>query len=367
MKKKDPIEEVRNHPLVSYFKSQEKEIPKDSINLKWENMMRGMEPETVTHHSRKIWNLYVKLAGVAAVMAGMLIGGYYFIYDNNSRSLDKAIARLNESSVDTISQVMLITQAEQHIEAGKEADIVYSEKGKVSVNQYIVEEAPEKVNFNQLIVPKGKSSKLLLADGTSLHINAGTKVIYPSTFSGKTREIYVDGEIYIDVKKNTEQPFIVKTPNFDIRVTGTAFNVNAYKSMKESEVVLVRGSIVVKDHNNCETEVKPNELLSFADGAVSSKRIVDTSEYTAWTRGYFPLQGRSIKSILQRLSLYYGCNLTCDPSVYTLSLEGTIDMSVSIDKVLERIAQIHPIVINKTSDGYHLYMRNATNNINNNN
>ena len=84
---------------------------------------------------------------------------------------------------------MLITQAEQHIEAGKEADIVYSEKGKVSVNQYTVEEAPEKVSFNQLIVPKGKSSKLLLADGTSLHINAGTKVIYPSTFSGKTREI----------------------------------------------------------------------------------------------------------------------------------------------------------------------------------
>ena len=327
MQNQDPIEEARRHPLVSYFKSREKEVPEEEIDRRWNDLARRLQRESAPRRS-KVWRLYAEVACAAALLAGVLWGGKLYM-DRQSHSLEQAIA--------------------------------YSEKGKVSVNQRQVEEAPQKLEYNQLIVPKGKSSQLLLADGTSLYVNAGTKVVYPSVFAGKTREIYVDGEIYIDVKKNTEQPFIVKTPGFDIRVTGTAFNVNAYKSMSESEVVLVRGSIIVTDHAERETAVKPNELLRLTDGVARSKRQVDASEYTAWTQGYFPLQGRSMESILQRLSFYYGCDLSCDPSVKALSLQGTIDMSVPLPKVLERIAKIHPIGIRQTADGYHLFITPNTN------
>ena len=93
----------------------------------------------------------------------------------------------------------------------KGARISYSQEGEASVNEQQVESKPQKTEYNQLIVPKGKTSRLVLADGTSLYVNAGTKVVYPSVFEGKSREIYVDGEIFIDVKKDTEKPFIVKT------------------------------------------------------------------------------------------------------------------------------------------------------------
>lgn len=358
MQKQDPIEEVRRHPLVSYFKSQEKEVPEAEIDRRWNDFVCRLQRESVSSRSR-MGRLYVAVACAAAVLAGVFFGGIYL--KNQSYSLEQAIAALDQCPIDTAKQVLLITHAEQRIEAGKDACIAYSQEGKVSVNQHQVEEAPKKLEYNQLIVPKGKSSQLLLADGTSLYVNAGTKVVYPSIFTGKTREIYVDGEIYIDVKKNKEQPFIVRTPGFDIRVTGTAFNVNAYKSMTESEVVLVRGSIIVTDHAERETAVKPNELLCLTNGVARSKRRVDASEYIAWTQGYFPLQGRSMESILQRLSFYYGCDLTCDPSVKMLSLQGTIDMSVSLPKVLERIAKIHPIGIRQTTDGYHLFMTPNTN------
>ena len=359
MQKQDPIEETRRHPLVSYFKSREKEVPEAEIDRRWEEVTRQLEPAQ-TSRRRKLWRLYAEVACAAALLAGVLWGGKLYI-DRQAPSMEQTIALLDQCSIDTTQQVLLITHAEQRIEAGKNARIVYSEKGEASVNRQQVEAAPQKVEYNQLIVPKGKSSHLLLADGTSLHVNAGTKVVYPSVFTGKTREIYVDGEIYIDVKKNAEQPFIVKTPGFDIRVTGTAFNVNAYKSMSEAEVVLVRGSIIVTDHAKRETAVKPDELLCLTEGVARSKRTVDASEYTAWTQGHFPLQGRSIESILQRLSFYYGCDLTCDSSVKSLSLQGTIDMSVPLPKVLERIAKIHPIGIRQTAGGYHLFMNPNTN------
>lgn len=359
MQESDPIEEIRRHPLISYFKSLEKEVNETEIDRRWNKLAHQLQREHVSRKN-KIRLLYAKVACAAALLAGILWGGKFYI-DQQSHSMTQAIALLDECSIDTAQQVLLITHSEQRIEAGKSARIVYSEEGKASVNQQQVEESPQKAEYNQLIVPKGKSSRLLLADGTSLHINAGTKVVYPSIFTGKNREIYVDGEIYIDVKKNAAQPFIVKTPNFDIRVTGTAFNVNAYKSMDEAEVVLVRGSIIVTDQAYHETAVQPNELLCLTNGIVRSKSQVDATEYTAWTRGYFPLQGRSMESILQRLSFYYGCNLTCDPSVNTMSLQGTIDMSVPILKVLERIAKIHPIGIRQTADGYHLFITPNTN------
>lgn len=361
MQKQDPIEKTESHPLISYFQSQEKEVSKTEIDRRWDELAQQLKHETATvPRQRKLWRIYVKVACTAALLVGVLWGGRLYL-DRQSHSIEQAIALFHECSVDTASQVLLITHAKQRIEADKEARITYSQQGEAWVNQRQVETAPQKMEYNQLIVPKGKSSQLLLADGTSLHVNAGTKVIYPSVFTGKYREIYVDGEIYIDVKKDTKRAFIVKTPNFDIRVTGTAFNVNAYKSMNESEVVLVRGSIVVTDHTERKTLVKPNELLCLSDGVARSKRSVDASEYTAWTQGHFPLQGRSIESILQRLSLYYGCDITCSLSVNTLSLQGTIDMSVPLPKVLERIAKIHPIGIRQTAGGYHLFMTPNTN------
>ena len=359
MQKQDPIEEIKDHPLVSYFQSQEKEVPEAEIDLRWNELAQQLKYESAPQR-RKLWRIYAEVACAVALLAGVLWGGRLYM-DSQSHSMEQAIALLDECSIDTASQILFITHAEQRIEAGKEARITYSQQGEVSVNQRQVEAAPQKTEYNHLIVPKGKFSQLLLADGTSLHVNAGTKVIYPSVFTGKYREIYVDGEIYIDVKKNTKQPFIVKTPYFDIRVTGTTFNVNAYKSMNESEVVLVHGSIVVTDHTEHETVVKPNELLRLTEGIARSKQQVDASEYIAWTQGNFPLQGRSIESILQRLSFYYGCEITCDPSVNALSLQGTIDMSVSLPKVLERIAKIHPIGIRKTAGGYHLFITLNTN------
>lgn len=359
MQKEDPIIDNERDPLISYFRALEKEVPEADIEKRWRELTEKVGREPVSP-KRKHWRIYMQVACAAALFAGIVWGTKIYL-DGNSRSIDSAIALLEECSTDTIQQVLLITHSQQRIATDKGARICYSQKGEASVNEQQVESKPQKTEYNQLIVPKGKSSQLLLADGTSLYVNAGTKVLYPSVFDGKYREIYVDGEIFIDVKKDAEKPFIVKTPGFDIRVTGTAFNVDAYKSMRKAEVVLVRGSIIVKDHADKETAVKPNELLELSDGVAQAKRNVNAEEYTAWTKGHFPLQGRDMENILQRLSLYYGCEITCDSSIESFPLQGTIDLSVPLEKVLERISKIHPIGFRKTASGYYLFINQNTN------
>lgn len=358
MMKKENIEKEEQRFWIACFRSMEEEIPEAEINQRWKELTQKLKKD---NSQRKLRHIYIQVACTAAILLGVLFGTqYYWIYTSNP--IEKAIASLEDSVTDTTRQVTLITHANERIIAGEKAYISYSQQGKTFVNKQQVEIGKQKTEYNQLIVPKGQSSRLILSDSTILYINAGTKLLYPSVFTdNKYREIYVDGEIFIEVKKNTKRPFIVKTPKFDVRVTGTAFNVYAYKSMNEAEVILLRGGVQVKDHAGHETTIKPNELLKLTDGITQSTYKVDASEYIAWTKGHFPLQGRSMRSILQRLGFYYGCEITCDDAVSTLSLQGTIDMSVPLIKVFERISKIHPINITQNTKGYHLTIDLNTN------
>ena len=344
----------KQHVLIRYFNAFEKTVPETEIENRWHDLMQKVEQDG----KPKRYNLplFAKIACIAALLGG-LIWVTWSPADNTRERLEHAIAGLERHPVDTARQITLITYSQKQIQIDKGAVVAYSQKGEVSVDEKKIEESSEEIEYNQLIVPKGKYSRLVLSDGSSLHVNAGTKVVYPNQFEGKTREIYVEGEIYIDVKRDESKPFIVRTSEFDIRVLGTAFNVNAYKGMERAEVVLVRGSVAVKDRENKETRIQPNELLNLLDGVTAGKQTVNAEDYTAWTLGRLPLNGKKIKDILYKLSLFYGIEIDYDASLEKYPLHGIIDLSVPPEKVLERISKIVPLSYEKTTDGFYLYMK----------
>ncbi len=132
-----------------------------------------------------------------------------------------AVQMSNESIEGEDIRLIVSEKEVHHVKKG--ATVAYSQEGIVSVDEEKVSKNTTKDLYDQIIVPKGKYTRLILADGSSLHINAGTKVIYPKRFEKNRREIFVDGEIFIDVKRDESAPFIVKTAQFDVQVLGTAF------------------------------------------------------------------------------------------------------------------------------------------------
>ena len=116
---------------------------------------------------------------------------------------------------------------------------------------------------NTVSTRKGSKSDIQLPDGTKAWLNADSKLTYDDNFRGEFREVYLEGEAYFDVVKDKFRPFIIHTKTLDIRVLGTAFNVRAYESEKNTETALFRGSVEVTLHNNPEKKIvlKPNEKL----------------------------------------------------------------------------------------------------------
>ena len=171
-----------------------------------------------------------------------------------------------------------------------------------------------------------KRKNLQFADGTRIWINSQSKLAYPRTFNGSTRNIYVQGEVYAEVAHNEASPFIVSANDFDLTVLGTKFNITSYKSTNLSDIVLVEGSVEVRDKNNQTTRLLPNDLLSIKDGSVYQQQQVDTEGYTSWINGLLILKGEKLSVITQKLSLYLGVNIHCDPSIADKKIWGKLDL-----------------------------------------
>lgn len=125
------------------------------------------------------------------------------------------------------------------------------------------EDANKFIAQNTVSTRKGSKSNVQLPDGTMAWLNADSKLTYDEHFRGAFRKVTLEGEAFFDVVKDKTRPFIIHTKTLDIRVLGTAFNVRAYETEKNTQTALFRGSVEVSIHNNPEKKIilKPNEKL----------------------------------------------------------------------------------------------------------
>ena len=111
--------------------------------------------------------------------------------------------------------------------------------------------------------PSRTKSRIYLSDGSVVTLNSETVLRYPSSFDGPTREVFLNGEAFFNVKKDHAHPFIVHAGKMNIRVLGTSFNVKSYANDKNMETTLIKGAIEVtlSDRPSDRIILKPNEKL----------------------------------------------------------------------------------------------------------
>ncbi|MBF6627449.1 MAG: FecR domain-containing protein [Proteiniphilum sp.] len=193
---------------------------------------------------------------------------------------------------------------------------------------------------NRLIVPFGKRSSIVLADGSKVYLNSGTEMDFPSTFSNHSREIWVEGEIFIDVAHQRGTPFVIHTPNSEIIVYGTSFNVTSYSDESRESVVLVNGSVEVKSMNSS-IRLKPNEMAVIENGALMRKEV-DVSAYISWKKGYLQLSKTPLNEVLQQIGRYYNVEFRYphNLSLGERTCSGKLYLSDNLEDVLKAFSKL---------------------------
>lgn len=291
----------------------------------------------------------------ASIAASILIcmSTIYFMNLETVVDLDlQAIAEGLDSQ--TVDEVTLITAKEQ-LNLNEDAFIKYSKEGKVAVNSQVIKEekVKDEQEYNQLIVPSGKRARIELSDGTRLVVNSQSKVVYPRRFKGDIRKIYTQGEVFLEVAHDKKRPFIVESEDFKLRVLGTKFNISNYRE-SATNIVLVEGSVEVTDKNEKKAQLAPHDLLNIADGSIVCQKQVDVAEYISWIDGIMLLNGNTLSQIIQKLSIYYGVSIQCDPLVGSEKVYGKLDLKDDIDEVIECIQQTLPFTIEKRDTSIYL-------------
>lgn len=339
--------------LIQYLRKRENTVPAAVEDEVWNCIRKKVEKKV----NLRIYRFWVVSFSAAASLVFVLWFGYNY-YQPKQQNL-RTIALIFKSNIIKETEIQLIMPGQHKMEVKNGSIIKYKQDGSVQIGEKVTKKNQEQEAFNQIIVPNGKHVQLYLSDGSCLHVNAGSKVVYPNRFNGNSREIFVQGEIFIDVKKNQDIPFIVTTSTFEVKVLGTAFNVKAYENEEEgeAEVVLLRGKVEIKDTSNKLMCLLPDELASLKNGMLQEKKTVDAVAYIGWTEGLLILDNEPLWSVFNKLSRYYGEKIVFDTPEKGLFINGKLDLSEGLDKVLRMIAVTTPFVYEQKEEIYYIKIK----------
>ncbi len=192
---------------------------------------------------------------------------------------------------------------------------------------------------NVLTTERGNEFHVTFEDGTSVHLNYNTELSYPVKFDAKSRTVYLKGEAYFNIAKDS-RPFYVVTEEGTIKQYGTEFNVNTFTPGR-TEVALVRGSVsIISSPGAKEQRLAPGQLAYCSKNNQVSIHNVDITPYIAWNDGRLIFEDRPLESIMRTLELWYNVEVDFDtPELKQLRFTGNMDRYGTITPILRAIAR----------------------------
>ncbi|SKB80470.1 FecR family protein [Salegentibacter holothuriorum] len=313
--------------------------------------------------------LFYSISIAASVMVILSIGFYQYNFSKPS------ITEFAESSegieIESANDVQLFLSGDKKVAIqNNNSSIAYQTSGRevniadsLGKRQEIVLDDPNE--FNTLIVPYGKRSKIVLSDGTMVWLNSGSKLTYPVTFKGKNREVFLTGEAIFDVSHNAEHPFKVLSKGHTIEVLGTVFNVSNYPDDNNIKTVLKSGSVEISYKSDSffkseeKTKITPGTMAVYnkARPQVNTKDV-EVENYFSWREGVLIFKNNNLKYIMKKIGRYYNVDVNFQESeLENETFSGHLNLKDSIESVLTtlqgatdfkyKVAKNGSLIINK--------------------
>lgn len=187
------------------------------------------------------------------------------------------------------------------------------------------------------ITQRGEMKYLLLPDSTQVWLNVASTLDFPETFAEGSREVYLSGEAFFDVKHAEDRPFLIHTGNVMTKVLGTAFNIKAYPGQPDIIVSVKRGKVEVsKNDKVMATLTKGQEVKVITAVQQATVGVMKESMVAAWTTGRLTYTSRPVSDILQDLERNYNVTIELADSalgeeIFTTSFRRDIGVEEALE------------------------------------
>lgn len=211
-------------------------------------------------------------------------------------------------------------------------------------------------SFNEIIVPVGEKSQIVLPDGTHVWINSGSRFKYPVNFGIVSREVALEGEAYFDVTQRGNE-FIVNTHDAEIKVLGTAFNVKSYPEDLRTQTTVVRGlvKVISKEKGIKPVLVRPDQMAVIRKSPdknispINNRKVaiienVNSTVVTSWKDQLLVFADETFEDLAIKMERWFNMKIRIDDnSLKKERYTGKFVNNETIYQVLEAIAVTTPI------------------------
>lgn len=318
---------------VQALRSEIRSIPKDAALEHMHQMddQAGLQELLYRHQQRRRRRTRNRLAAAVVIVAGIAFAGSYFF--RPSPSSVQTAANGTDSAAGGATLQLANGRIIRMNDTGLQS--IAADNATLSNNNRVLsiqEQSGSTDGWNTLTVPPKLDYQVKLADGTQVWLNSTSSIRFPFAFTGKYREVYVEGEAYFKVKQDAARPFLVHAGQADVLVLGTDFNVNAYTPTRVV-TSLVSGKVSIN-----EKVLQPGKEAVVATGKPVLIQDFDMENTLSWRQGIHYFRDASIRELSTMLSRWYDVELVIDnPDVAKVQMRGKLFRHEPLQTFLDQL------------------------------
>lgn len=340
--------EVDKEKALSHFK--------EKMYINRENI----PTEETTQRNTSFFVLHSYLLRIAAVVLCLIAVGAGWWYKDYTKVTPPEIAQEVQKAIEQ-SKVSgkNMARVETLSDIIQEKSMGDNESPQQLAQAYeIIQENYNLEDLRRITTVHDREFWVTLDDGTLVHLNYNSKIIYPEKFGRNNREVILDGEAYFMVAKDRSRKFIVHTPDGDVTVHGTEFHVNTRSNVQNAdvnkastEVVLVKGSVSVTSNSN-EQMMRPGQMASLnAQRSTINITNVDTEPYVAWNLGEFSFREWTMEKVMSIMARWYNREVIFKSNeARNVKISGDYDRYDDVVPIMESLELVTGLKITVKSD-----------------
>lgn len=158
--------------------------------------------------------------------------------------------------------------------------------------------------------PAGQRRQFQLPDGSSVILNASSRLEVSNDFNSTSRRLQLRGQAFFQVAHNAHKPFIVESGSFSTTALGTAFYVNARDAAIGYSVNLLEGKVQLKNKDGVTDVLLPGEQGTWKNGERQfAKTGFDSNYLNRWVSGVLAFQRAEAGQAFSLLEQWYGVSI----------------------------------------------------------
>lgn len=229
--------------------------------------------------------------------------------------------------------------------AGVAAAIALLLVGAVAARYYMSME-PE--TFYTSMAPAGSKSCVTLPDGTTVWLNAGSRLTYSTRFNQDNRRVQLDGQGYFEVRHHEGKTFTVGTRGYDVVVRGTKFDVRAYKDESVVNTTLFQGKVDISQNDETQLSLRPGETAVLDVKTGELRKTIVASDAHGWVSGNIDYDNITFNALARILNRQYDVNIhTNSAQIANMRLSVSLHNDETIDDVIGAITLLGNVKVTR--------------------